>query len=62
MNKLVQFFKDVKVEFTKVSWPTKAELIQSTIVVGVVSLVVTVFIFVVDRILTVGVKTLLGRF
>jgi len=62
LNKIVQFVKDVRVEFTKVSWPSRDELVQSTIVVGVVSLVVTAFIGVIDRLLSVGVTFFLGRF
>lgn len=61
-NKIVQFVKDVRVEFTKVSWPSRDELVQSTIVVGVVSLVVAVFIGAIDRILSIGVTFFLGRF
>jgi preprotein translocase subunit SecE len=61
-NKIVQFVKDVRVEFTKVSWPSRDELIQSTIVVGVVSLVVTAFIGAVDRLLSLGITFFLGRF
>lgn len=32
-NKVVNFFKEVKIEMGKVSWPTKDELISSTILV-----------------------------
>lgn len=61
-NKIWQFAKDVKVEFTKVSWPTRDELVQSTVVVAVVSLVVAAFIGVIDRILSMGLTFFLGRF
>jgi preprotein translocase subunit SecE len=47
-KKIWQFFIDVKVEFGKVSWPTREELVQSTVVVVVVSLLVTAFIGLVD--------------
>ena len=52
------FVKDVRVEATKVSWPTRLELRDSTIVVIVTVLVVTVFVGIVDRILTIGVGML----
>jgi preprotein translocase subunit SecE len=61
-NKIWQFVKDVRVEFTKVSWPSRDELVQSTVVVIVVSLVVATFIGVIDRLLSVGVTFFLGRF
>lgn len=61
-NKIWQFVKDVRIEFTKVSWPSRDELVQSTIVVGVVSLVVATFIGFIDRLLSIGVTFFLGRF
>jgi preprotein translocase subunit SecE len=45
------FIKDVRVESTKVSWPTRIELRDSTMVVIVTVLLVSVFLFIVDRIL-----------
>ena len=45
------FIKDVKVEFLKVSWPSRDELIGSTTVVAVVSAIVAAFIGVVDHLL-----------
>ena len=58
MDQAREFAKDVRVESSKVSWPTRAELRDSTIVVIVTVLVVTVFVGVVDRVLTVGVGML----
>ena len=52
------FSKDVRVEATKVSWPTRQELRDSTVVVIVTVAVVTVFVGVVDRILTLGIGML----
>jgi len=45
------FVKDVRVEATKVSWPTRLELRDSTVVVIVTVLLVSVFLFIVDRLL-----------
>lgn len=53
-----EFFKDIRVEMSKVSWPTRAELWDSTIVVIVAVLLVTIFVGIVDRILTLGVGLL----
>jgi preprotein translocase subunit SecE len=46
--KPVKFLKEVKVQLTKVSWPTKDELIGATAVVIVITAITAVFIGVVD--------------
>lgn len=48
------FVKDVRVESTKISWPTRIELRDSTAVVIMTVLLVSAFLFVVDRILQSG--------
>ena len=49
MEKLTNFFDSVVAEFKKVSWPTQQELIDNTIIVVVFSIILSVFIFGVDR-------------
>lgn len=44
-----EFVKDVRVEATKVSWPTRDELRDSTVVVIVTVLLVAAFIGIVDQ-------------
>ena len=51
LGRAKDFVKDVRVESTKVSWPTRIELRDSTWVVIVTVLLVSVFLFIVDRIL-----------
>ena len=60
MEKVKKFLKEVNAELRKVTWPTKDELIGSTIVTVVVSLVVAIFIGIVDRILTVVIRSIFG--
>ena len=60
MEKITKFLKEVVSELRKVTWPSKDELIGSTIVTIVVSLIVAVFIGIVDRILTFAVQTIFG--
>ena len=48
-----EFMKDVRLEITKISWPTRKELQESTVVVLVTVLLVTVFVGIVDQGLTV---------
>lgn len=60
IKRAIQFFKEVKVEFSKVSWPSREELMQSTIIVIIVSLLVAAFIGLVDLGLNKLVATILG--
>jgi preprotein translocase subunit SecE len=52
ISKITKFINDVKVEMAKVSWPTREELINSTMIVAVVSILFTMFIFIADVILS----------
>jgi len=52
LNKAVTYIKDVRQEMSKVSWPTKDELIESTIVVLILSGLLAVYMFIVDMSLT----------
>ena len=60
LEKFVTFLKEVNAELRKVTWPTKEELTGSTIVTIVVSLIMSIFIGFVDRILTLVIKTVFG--
>lgn len=48
----IRFLKEVKIELSKVVWPTKQEAIKLTFVVILVSSLVGVFIATVDFVLT----------
>jgi preprotein translocase subunit SecE len=50
-KKIAKFLNDVQVELSKVSWPSRSELVNSTMIVAVVSVVFTIYIFGVDNIL-----------
>lgn len=50
-KKIASFVKEVKSEMTRVTWPTREELKGSTIVVIVVTLGFSLFIFFIDNIL-----------
>jgi preprotein translocase subunit SecE len=51
IEKVTKYFNDTIQELHKVAWPSKDELIGSTIVVVVMSLLVSIFIGVVDQVL-----------
>lgn len=44
MNKIVKFVNEVKLELKKVSWSTRQELINSTIVVIVSVIILAIYI------------------
>ena len=52
MDQMREFVKDVRLESAKVSWPTREELRDSTVVVIVTVILIAVFIGIVDRALT----------
>jgi preprotein translocase subunit SecE len=59
IDRIRTYFREVWLEMGKVTWPTRDELKESTLVVIVASIIVTAFIFVVDRILDSGLSGLI---
>ena len=59
MNKFVDFLKDVKIELSKVAWPTREQTIQYTIVVIALSVAIALFLGGVDRVLEFGINKIL---
>jgi preprotein translocase subunit SecE len=60
IEKIGNFFREVKVEMQKVTWPSRDELKESTKLVIIATFVVTLFIGVVDNILSLIIRILLG--
>ena len=58
-EKLLSFFTDVRKEMEKVTWPTRAELMESTKIVITVSLIISVFTYVVDFIVSKAMQSIL---
>jgi len=54
MNKIVTFFKDVRTELSRVTWPTRDELMQSTWIVMATTAILSVFVGVVNLIISRG--------
>jgi preprotein translocase subunit SecE len=48
-EKIIAFFQDVVKEMKKVTWPTKENLKESTIVVLVVCIAIAVFVYAIDQ-------------
>jgi preprotein translocase subunit SecE len=59
-EKVVTYWEETLVELKKVTWPTKDEVKGSTIVVVITSIVLSAFVFVVDRLLSLAVNSILG--
>jgi len=60
INKISQYFNGVQVELKKVTWLSKQEMLGSTIIVGIFSVFIAMFLFVVDFGLSEFVSRLLG--
>lgn len=59
-EKIKKFLSEIRAELGKVTWPTREELKGSTKIVIISTFIVSIFIGVVDRILTLIIKSLLG--
>jgi preprotein translocase subunit SecE len=55
-----QFFRQVRQEATKVTWPTRKETVISTVMVFVMVIIAALFFFAVDQLLSAGVKLVFG--
>ena len=53
VQRINAFLQSAWVESKKVTWPSREELIESTRVVLVASLFLMIYLFVVDRVLTI---------
>ncbi|HWO58113.1 MAG TPA: preprotein translocase subunit SecE [bacterium] len=60
IEKIKTYWNETVAELGKVTWPSRDEVVGSTIVVVFVSAVVGFFIFGVDLLLAQGVSVLLG--
>ena len=58
LNKVIGFLNEVKVELSKVSWSTRQELVGSTIVVITITLIMGLFIGLLDLLLSKGLSLL----
>lgn len=59
IKKVMQFGYDVKFEMNKVSWPDWSDLKGSTYIVLILSLILTVFLFIIDFFLSNIISTIM---
>ena len=55
-----QFIREVRQEMAKVTWPSRKELIATTLSVAAMSAVAALFFFLVDQVISVAVRAILG--
>lgn len=60
-GKIGRYFKDTRAELKRVSWPTRSQVINSTIVVLVFAAVIGVCVWSLDAAFGFGAKALLGK-
>ena len=58
-EKILNFFNDVVKEMGKVTWPTREELAESTKVVIIVCVLISLFTWGVDTLLSAALKAIL---
>ena len=46
--KIREYFKSIKIEMGKVSWMTRNQTVNSTIIVGIFALIIAFFLFILD--------------
>ena len=57
--KIKQFFKEIRAEWTKITWSSRKEVMSGTIAVIILSVIISVFLAVIDAGLSQVVKLLL---
>ncbi len=55
-----QFVRQVKQEVSKITWPSRSETMQGTIVVVIMSLVLAAFLLAVDTVFAKAVRIIVG--
>lgn len=58
-QKAAQFLRETKLEFKRVTWPTRQQTIATTAVVIILVIIIAIFLGVVDRLLFTAVSALL---
>ena len=48
ITKLREYFKSIKIEMGKVSWMTRNQTVNSTVIVGIFAFIIAMFLFTLD--------------
>ena len=57
-----QFVRQVKQEIAKITWPTRSETVHGTITVVVMSVMLAIFLFLVDLIFAYAIRLIVVNF
>jgi len=57
-----QFMQQVRAETSKVVWPTRREVLLTTMMVFILSTLTAIFFFLVDLVIRTGLSSVLGLF
>ena len=58
----LRFMQEVRSEVTKIVWPTRRELLVTTVMVFIMAAIASVFFFAIDQIIRFGLSGILGMF
>ncbi len=56
----LEFMRQVRQETSKVTWPTRKETMISTVMVFIFVILAALFFFLVDQVLSFGIRTVFG--
>jgi preprotein translocase subunit SecE len=56
----IEFFRQVRQEVSRVTWPTRKETMVTTAMVFVMVFIAAIFFFVVDQVFSAGVRLIFG--
>lgn len=62
MTNPVQFIQQTRTEVSKISWPTRREVLLTTAMVFLLAMVAATFFFLVDLVIRTGLTELLAAF
>ena len=60
MSSLVNYLRETSSEMKRVSWPARHQLWESTVVVLVTVAIITLFLFLVDKVMDQAVKAIIN--
>ncbi|MFA5076130.1 MAG: preprotein translocase subunit SecE [Patescibacteria group bacterium] len=60
-NRVVNYFKEAKIELKKVAWPTRKETTKHTLLVIGISLALAAFLGALDYFFTIGFEKIIER-
>ena len=60
IQKISQYFNGVQIEMKKVTWLSKQEMMSSTVIVGVFSVLIAIFLFIADFAVSQFISQIIG--